>query len=304
MRWNHRQAGVDQAHRLFNRCDIIGPHRRCRGKGGFIAGSVGYPELFDCGDGFQRLANFFAGVAGEDAAVDIGGGALRQGVWRVPGADHGGHASGADLANERWIGAQHLERPGVVHVHRKSAHCGGQPGVAFKAGGLDEIGLGQAVLFGLELIFADILKRPGQLDNGVVSPGGRAVAAGIGHFELVIVIGFFRAFPCPVKRLAGLFVKRTAHAVDVDDEFGILQFSGDHLAGRHRGFFIAGKFEHDRPARGVARPAHFDQRCCGESGIELHVARPAAEQHAVFDYRGERIALPVFGIGLDHIKVA
>ncbi len=49
-------------------------------------------------------------VAGKDAAIDVGFGALRQGVEGMAATDHGGDAGGADLAHHGGIGGEGLDR--------------------------------------------------------------------------------------------------------------------------------------------------------------------------------------------------
>jgi hypothetical protein len=99
---------------------------------------------------------------------------------------------------------------------RKVAMAAGSAGLAAKAraagqlrlgrdlGRAFEERLGQRALFGREVIGADVDQRLRELDDRVVLARGRAVAAGVGHFQLEIGIVLFRAVPGPRQRLAGV----------------------------------------------------------------------------------------------------
>ena len=218
--------------------------------------------------------------------------------------NHRRHAGGADLADIGGIRPQRRQGKSVILVGGKGAHRRSQPGIGFELSGLFEIGLGQRADLGREAVGPDLFDRLGQLDNGVVGPRGGAVAARIGDFQLVVVIGLFRALPGPVKRLAAGLFEQPAAAIDVDDHFRIFQPLRDQAAGLHRRFFIARELEDDRSARAIAGLAHGDQGGRGQRRVELHVAGTAAEQIAVLDHRSEGIAGPVLGVGFDHVHVA
>ena len=221
----------------------------------------------------------------------------------MPARDHRRDAGRADLADVTGTGAQGRRSGFIIRISGKGAHRSGQLGIAFERGSLFEIGLGQRAEFGLEVIGADLLQRGGELDDRIYRTRGRAVAAGVGHFELVIVVSLFRALPGPVQRLAGLFIERAAAAIDVKHQFGARQLLGDHPRAAHGGFFITRELQNDGPLGLVARTAQFDQAGGCQRSIELHIARPAAEQVTVLDHRGERIALPVRRLGFDHVHM-
>ena len=72
------------------------------------------------GDPFQRFADVFGIFAGEDAAVHVGTGGLRQGVGGVAAGEHGGYAGGAEQGIE--IGVRETggrRRPGRAGPARR-----------------------------------------------------------------------------------------------------------------------------------------------------------------------------------------
>jgi hypothetical protein len=94
-----------------------------------------------------------------------------------------------------------------------------------------------------------------------------------------------------------------AAAVDVEQQFGIVKLLGERGGGLHRRLLVAGEEQHHVAAGLEALALELDQR--GDEGrhVELVVARAAAEQIAVLDHRRERIALPIGGLGLDHVHM-
>src|ERR1035437_4416247 len=89
---------------LFSGGGYGGEERRVEGRAG------GFVDFVEDGDGDlvvgydagESLLDVFNGVLGEDAAVDVGGGELGQGVDGVAAFELGGDASGAEYGVPRW----------------------------------------------------------------------------------------------------------------------------------------------------------------------------------------------------------
>ena len=130
----------------------------------------------------QRLPHLFGRNAREDAAVDGGPGALRQGVVGMAGLEHGGDAGGAQhgvIAGDPSTAARRRRCPGVGDDR---AH--GRPGLAADdLGHAGEIGAVGVVELDRELIAADPVDAACQMVDGVVGHRPRAVAAGVGDFQ-------------------------------------------------------------------------------------------------------------------------
>jgi hypothetical protein len=126
---------------------------------------------------------------------------------------------------------------------------------------------------------------------------------GIGEGQLVIGIGLLGALHPEAHCLAGL-VELAAAAVDVEQQFGVVEFLRHLLRGLHRGLFVARGEEEDVAPGLEAFALELDQRRDEGRQIVLHVARAAAPDIAVLDHRAERIARPVGGFGLDHVHMA
>ena len=102
--------------------------------------------------------------------------------------------------------------------------------------------------------------------------------------------------------LAGL--QQAAAAVDVQHHLRALQPAREFGGGGHVGLFVARQRQHHVPAGPPALGPQFRQHGDYGRDVELVVRGAAPVDVAVLHHRGERIARPVLGLGLDHVHVA
>src|ERR1019366_5721143 len=143
----------------------------------------GFVDFVEDGDGDLRvgydagesLLDVFNGVLGEDAAVDVGGGELGQGVDGVAAFELGGDASGAEYGVPRWgDGSGALEGGFRAAIEAVEGLAGG---AGFDAGHLMKIGVGGVVGFEGEAEVGEAGEGSGEVVDGVVGDGERTVAA-------------------------------------------------------------------------------------------------------------------------------
>ena len=302
LRREYRNAGIDRPHRAVHGCQEIRPQRRC------VIGDRSFCNVTESHAGIARrlrqLGHDVGGlVAGEDAAIDVGGGALRQCVFGMAAAHQRRHARRADPPDRTGVGDKRGDRGFIGGIGDERLHRGTNRRLLIRCRLRQRLAR-QRAEFGLEAIAADLFQRLGQLHDRIDRTRSRGMAAGIGDGQLEIGIGLLRPLPRPIFRLARFLVEHTAAAIDVDHEFGILQPLGDQRGGLHHRFLVTREFDDDRALRLIARTAQVDERGNRSGAVELHVARAAPEQIPVFDHRRERVALPIGGLRLDHVHMA
>ena len=156
-----------------------------------------------------------AGQSGQNPAIHHRAGELRQGVVRVPRVDFCGHTRGAKLCVEE----------------RRSREPGGGGKIGRQRGdgahvdrGLSALGSGQSlekhprhvVHMQRELVVADASERGGERIDRIIGPDERAVAADVGHFELIVRVDFFARLHFEDSRPA--VSKRHATAIGVESQ--------------------------------------------------------------------------------------
>src|SRR5216683_4512946 len=219
------EAGVHLGDDLVEGAEDVGAQGWGRGRdalGAFVVevagvvfvlhGDGGVGEDFD-----ELLTDLLLGVAGEDAAVDVGVGELREGVGSLAGGEHGGDAGGAEDGVEAWDVGEAGYGLWVGWGLEDGAHvgcllAGFEGGQFFKVGSCDGVELeGELVLF-------EAGERVGDVVDGVVFDGEGAVAAGVLCGELEVAVELFSGFDDHDDGLAVLGVD--AAGVGVDGYFG------------------------------------------------------------------------------------
>jgi len=135
-------------------------------------------------------------IVGEHAAVDDRARHLGQRVVRMPAVQPGGHARRAQLRIEEG-GVRGKTACGVrIGVLGHEFHVGPDIG-RLGAGGALEIGARDLVQTHGELECRDAGERGGQMIDGVIRHGLRAVAAPVVHLELEVQIYLFARLNVP-----------------------------------------------------------------------------------------------------------
>ena len=218
----------------------------------------------------------------------------------------GGNAGGVQDAVVVGICGDGRGRLHVLGVLRKRRH-GRAGGAALLRRHLAEIADGDVAGFKRELVLADFRQPRRQLVDGVLGDRPAGMAAGIGHFQCVVLREFLCRLHFHDQRLAGIVILAAAAFVDgelrinqvafmrrqpacaVEGGAGLLAAGQRHLDG-------AGVFEllFLQPHHGV-HPG---------SSLGFHVGGAAAIEIAAFLDELERIAGPVGALGLHHVNMA
>ena len=227
------KAGVHLADDLGEGIEDVGAQRRRGGRdaGGASGVEVAGVVLVLDGEGGvgedldELLAGLLLGVAGEDAAVDVALGELREGVGGLAGGEHGRDAGGAQDGVVARDGREAREGSGVGRRVEDGAHVGGEL-AGFERGHLGEIRSGDGVELDWELIVFEAAERVGELVDGVVAGGQRAVAAGVLGGDLEVAVELFGGLDGHDNGLVVLGVDAAGvgvdgdHAVDGLDQVG------------------------------------------------------------------------------------
>ncbi len=255
--------------------------------------------------GLQGGFGLGGGLAGDQAALHRGVGAGRQGAFPLPGAQHGGHACGAQEGVDHRIAAEAVHgrpgrRPGQgLHV--------GADGVLVQLAELAKIAAGGLGQVQGEAVGGQLLQAGGQLVDGIVGARQGRVAAPVGDFQFVGGVGLFAGLDAHVVGHAVL--PHRAIAIGVEGEAGVHQIAvgGEqplNAVGVAAAFLVGGEGGDDVTVRDEALPLHADQGGEHQGVVALHVLGSAGVVVAVLLDELEGIGGPVAGVGLDHVQVA
>ena len=297
----------------FDRADHLGVHRR--GLGQRMVGVVGghrHPRIVEHFD--KRCIDFGERVAGKDAAIDDGAGALRQRVGGVAAVEHRRNAGGAQRGMQAAVVVEQRHR-GFERVAVGGGAGHGLHGLAHRAAargsGAREKGAGGVVQFGGKLVRAQPQQRIGQLIDRVVADGNRAVAARVAGFDAIILRRLFadlHAHRGQMPAFAQAFAVGHAAAAFIDGKFGIDQIApvlGQPVGAIERtaGFLAAGQRQFQCAAQ--LHVPGFEPRhgVDPDRGHRLVIKGATGPEIAIFLDQGKRIAGPVGALGLDHVDM-
>ena len=145
----------------------------------------------------------------------------------------------------------------------------------------------------------------GEVVDGIVRSGQRAVAPGIGHRELKIGIQLFGSVYTHHHRLA--VIAQNAPAVVVENELSVhkipmvLQKPVDAV--RRAAFLVGGERENNVTVGYIPLFLEADQSNRHDGIPALHILRAAAIVEAVFFDELEWIGCPIFAMRLDNIEM-
>ena len=246
----------------------------------------------------------FDAAAGKDAAIDVGAGALGQGVVGMSGIQQRDDAGGAQHGVIGRIGGDDSSGPHVFGVFGEGGHGRADLAAQLRPHLGEETQAGIGGLHG-KIMRPDFQQRRRQAVDGVVLHRPHRMATGIGDFQSVIHGGLFSGIDTQID--AAAFFVDAAPAAFVDGEFGVDQGAvfGHQMTGtiERRAFLAAGQRHFQGAARLEAFALEAHQHIDPDRGLGFVVGGAAAVEIAVFFDEGERIAAPVLAFGFHHIQV-
>ena len=219
---------------------------------------------------------------------------------------HGGDAGGVQDAVIGRVGGDDRRCLQVLGIPGEGRH-GRAHLAAHLTRHLGEIAARDVAGFDGEFIFADLHQPLGQLVDGVLLHRAAGMAAGIGHFQDIVLGEFLRRLHRHDQRLA--LTVQTAAAAFVQRELRINQFAlvlgqpARAVEGRGR-FLAAGQRQLERAPvlEAFLLDAH---QGIDPGGVQrLHVGDAAAIEIAILFNQGEGIARPVLALGFHHIEMS
>ena len=165
-----------------------------------VSGDLGIGEHL-----FERAFDVGRFVDGQQAAVDDGGGELRESILGVAAGEHGRHAGGAHLRVVERDGGEARDGAGVVRILHHGLQVGAEL-AAVDIGGALEGGARDIEEVDGKIELGEAREAVGQMVDGVVPRGQRTVSAAVGDFELEAEEDLLRGLHRQVEALAVLDV--------------------------------------------------------------------------------------------------